>query len=64
MNKLSDLRFIIGLFFLITGLLLIGYYFLLNNIVDTKVNLVCGSIFTIFGLLMMIFSDKTKGEGK
>ena len=53
MNKLFDLRFVIGLFFLIVGLLLVAYYLYGHRVNHQKVNLVCGGIFIIFGAGMI-----------
>lgn len=63
MNKLFDLRFVIGLFFLIIGLLLLGYAFL-SDVAEykMKVNLYCGLLLVSFGLLM--FALKKKKEDK
>lgn len=63
MNKLFDLRFVIGLFFLIIGLLLIGYSFL-SDFTEYKkeVNLYCGLLFSSFGLLMLMLKQKNKEE--
>ena len=54
MNKLIDLRFVIGSFFLIIGLLLLIYHFVAGG--DTNVNLWCGSGFSVFGVLMILLS--------
>jgi ABC-type Na+ efflux pump permease subunit len=61
MNKLFDLRFVIGLFFLIIGLLLMGYVFL-SDITEyqKEVNLYCGLLFTSFGLVMFMLKQKNK----
>lgn len=60
MNKLFDLRFVIGSFFLIVGILLLGYSFLstinINN--SQTVNRWCGLLFIVFGFLMIVFSLK------
>ncbi len=60
MNKLFDLRFVIGSFFLIVGILLLGYSFLstinINN--SQTVNRWCGLLFIVFGSLMIVFSLK------
>ena len=54
MDKLLDLRFVIGLFFLIVGVLLLGYSFLAHAAEETltAVNRWCGIIFIVFGILM------------
>jgi uncharacterized membrane protein HdeD (DUF308 family) len=57
MNKLNDLRFIIGLFFLIVGLLLLVYYFFFTK-AAARINVVCGYIFCLFGIFMIIASGK------
>jgi hypothetical protein len=63
MNKLFDLRFVIGLFFLIIGLLLIGYSFLSDATEYKKeVNLYCGLLFSSFGLLMFALKKKNKDD--
>jgi uncharacterized membrane protein HdeD (DUF308 family) len=63
MNKLFDLRFVIGLFFLIIGLLLIGYAFLWDTTEYKKeVNLYCGLLLSSFGLLMLLLKKKNKEE--
>ena len=58
MNKLFDLRFVIGSFFLVVGILLLGYSFLSaqteNNFV--AVNRGCGITFIVFGILMVVLS--------
>ena len=54
MNKLFDLRFVIGSFFLIVGLLLLVYHFVAGG--DTGINLWCGAGFSLFGILMIILS--------
>lgn len=55
MNKLIDLRFVIGIFFLIVGILLCIYHF----IVSAKtggVNLWCGIFFIVFAIIMIVLS--------
>lgn len=69
MNKLFDLRFVIGSFFAIIGLILIVYSFtgnqwnLMRTIgLDEKYNQVisinrwCGGIFLVFGVVMVLLS--------
>jgi uncharacterized membrane protein HdeD (DUF308 family) len=63
MNKLFDLRFVIGLFFLIIGLLLLGYAFLSDSTEYTKeVNLYCGLLLSFFGLFMFALKKKKKED--
>jgi hypothetical protein len=54
MNKLLDLRFVIGLFFLVVGMLLLGYSFVSENKARnmTEVNRWCGIVFILFGVFM------------
>ena len=54
MNKLIDLRFVIGAFFVIIGALLLIYHFVSDS--DTDLNLWCGAGFGAFGLLMILLS--------
>jgi hypothetical protein len=54
MNKLIDLRFVIGSFFLLIGLLLTVYHFV--TAAEADVNLWCGISFSVFGVLMIILS--------
>ena len=58
MKKLLDLRFVIGAFFTIVGLLLFVYHFaaLADNSLNTSVNLTCGVLFILFGLGMLTLS--------
>jgi len=54
-NKLFDLRFVIGSFFTIVGLLLLIYGFM--NEAETKtINTWCGGVFLIFGIVMIVLS--------
>ncbi|WP_423737852.1 hypothetical protein [Chitinophaga caseinilytica] len=57
MERLTELRFIIGLFFLLTGLLLAGYSVFRG---EAGINLWCGLLFVGFGGLMALFSPKPK----
>lgn len=51
-NKLFDLRFVIGSFFTIVGLLLLIYSFMDGE----AVNRWCGIIFILFGVFMIVIS--------
>ena len=64
MNKLFDLRFVIGSFFSVVGILLLLYGFFSNKSDMQEVNKWCGGIFLIFGMIMIIFSrlNKTKDQ--
>jgi drug/metabolite transporter (DMT)-like permease len=52
MNRLFDLRFVIGAFFTITGLMLLAYGFAEG----APVNRWCGIVFTLFGIFMIALS--------
>jgi hypothetical protein len=63
MNKLFDLRFVIGAFFTLIGILLLGYSFTsttvetATSIENTQVvNRWCGIVFMVFGILMIVLS--------
>ncbi len=64
MNKLLDLRFVIGLFFLATGALLTGYYFFSGKSSSEypSVNLWSGIGFLCFGAFMVLLSGTNKIE--
>jgi uncharacterized membrane protein len=58
MKKLLDLRFVIGVFFAVVGLLLFIYHFAgtVNAVLNTSVNIVCSIFFTLFGISMIVLS--------
>ena len=56
MNKLFDLRFVIGSFFSIVGVLLLIYGFFIETEAARDVNRWCGASFVIFGIIMIILS--------
>ncbi len=58
MNKILDLRFVIGLFFVIVALLLVGHsFFSAETTEDAKtINRWAGLAFGIFGILMVVLS--------
>lgn len=58
MEKLFDLRFVIGLFFTVVGLLLLGYHFIGSRATAEMVNLWTGGIFLLFGVFMVVLSYK------
>lgn len=53
MNRFLDLRFVIGLFFLLTGFILLFAY-------ADVINLWCGGLFILFGALMTLLSKNEK----
>ncbi len=57
MERLTDLRFIIGLYFLLTGLLLAGYSWSRG---EAGINLWCGILFIGFGSGMALLSPKSE----
>jgi uncharacterized membrane protein HdeD (DUF308 family) len=61
MNKFIDLRFVIGSFFTVVGILLIIYSFL-NKTEVQDVNRWCGGIFIIFGIIMILLSYQKKSQ--
>ena len=58
MNRFLDLRFVIGLFFLLTGAILLVYDLL--HAASGGINLWCGGLFMLFGLLMTFLSRKNE----
>ena len=64
MNKLFDLRFVIGAFFTVVGLLLLIYSFAATGAVNvtttigdaSEINRWCSIAFIIFGVVMIILS--------
>jgi hypothetical protein len=56
MNKLFDLRFVIGAFFTVIGVLLLIYAFVANVPDQKTVNSGCGGLFLVFGVLMIFLS--------
>ena len=55
-NKLFDLRFVIGSFFLIVGILLVIYGFLNETRQAKNINQWCGISFSVFGIIMILLS--------
>ena len=55
MYKLLDLRFVIGAFFCIIGILLLIYSFQ-NEDNGREINRWCGVVFGVFGLFMVVIS--------
>lgn len=58
MNKILDLRFLIGLFFLLTGLMLVIYFLTesIHQMKSERINLWSGLFFSGFGLAMLLLS--------
>ena len=57
-KKLSQLSFVIGLFFSIVALVLFGNKLLTNS--PGRINIYTGIVFLLFGLLMIYLSTKEK----
>lgn len=55
MNKLFDLRFVIGVFFAVVGLVLLIYAFLTKE-TGQSVNQWCSGLFILFGTVMIFLS--------
>jgi hypothetical protein len=65
MNKLLDLRFVIGVFFIGLSLLLLGYRFLSADLTAyaKTINQWCGLAFGVFGVVMVVLSfQKDAGD--
>ena len=62
LNKLFDLRFVIGSFFLIVGILLVIYSFLNETEQAKDINLWCGIAFSVFGIFMILLSLKQEAN--
>jgi uncharacterized membrane protein HdeD (DUF308 family) len=64
MNKFFDLRFVIGLFFLVVGSLLMIYSFTNASLAHQSVNRWCSGIFIVFALVMILLSFDKKPKDK
>jgi len=65
MKKLLDLRYVIGVFFFIVGVLLSIYFCInLKQKTNAAINIKCGVSFVVFGLIMIFLSyiHETKEE--
>jgi putative Mn2+ efflux pump MntP len=62
LNKLFDLRFVIGSFFSIVGILLLIYGFLIETGQAKDINRWCGIFFLIFGVVMIILSMRKEAH--
>ncbi|MCW3126195.1 MAG: hypothetical protein JWO03_1853 [Bacteroidetes bacterium] len=62
MKKLSDLRFIIGIFFSLSGLVLLLTYFIATESNHPKMNLYSGGAMFLFGLVMLLLFYKGDAE--
>lgn len=62
MNKLFDLRFVIGSFFTVVGLLLLIYGFAIETEAARAINRWSGGIFLVFGVVMILLSVRHKEQ--
>ena len=62
MKKLYDLRFVIGMFFLVIGVLLLGYALFASTASGVSINKWCGILFVLFGGSMVALSLKKPVE--
>jgi len=62
MQKFTDLRFIIGLFFSLTGLILLVSYFMATESNHPVLNLYSGGVMLVFGLVMLVLFYKGDAE--
>ncbi|MDE3185483.1 MAG: hypothetical protein KGM16_18890 [Bacteroidota bacterium] len=62
MKKFFDLRFVIGVFFLVVGILLLIYSFTNPSMAHPEVNRWSGIFFMAFAIIMIIMSFDKKPE--
>ena len=62
MNKIFDLRFVIGLFFLVVGILLLVHSFIATAGDGQTVNRWCGFVFSVFGITMILLTMRKDRE--
>jgi len=62
MKKLFDLRFVIGIFFLAVGILLLIYSFISPSIAHPEVNRWSSIFFIVFAVIMILMSFDKKPE--
>jgi uncharacterized membrane protein HdeD (DUF308 family) len=58
MQKFTDLRFIIGIFFSLSGLILLLCYFFATETNHPVMNLYSGGLMLLFGLVMLLLFYK------
>ncbi|MDQ2718146.1 MAG: hypothetical protein M3Z26_00085 [Bacteroidota bacterium] len=64
MNKFFDLRFVIGLFFLVVGILLLIYSFTNLQEAHQSVNRYCSLAFIVFAVVMIVLAFGKNPEDK
>jgi uncharacterized membrane protein HdeD (DUF308 family) len=62
MKKITDLRFIIGMFFSLSGLILLLTYFVAAESNHPVLNLYAGGVMLVFGLVMLLLFYKGDAE--
>ena len=63
-RRINELSFVIGLFFTLVAIILLGGYFLVEKLAS-DLNLYTGIVFLVFGLAMVLIRTGSKyGEGK
>lgn len=62
MKKFFDLRFVIGVFFLVVGVMLLIYSFVSPSIVHPEVNRYSSIFFIVFAIIMILMSYDKKPE--
>ena len=62
MKKFTDLRFIIGIFFSLSGLILLLSYFIAAESNHPELNLYAGGVMLVFGLVMLVLFYKGDAE--
>lgn len=58
LKRINELSFVIGLFFTLVAIILIGGYFLSTQL-SSSVNLYTGIVFLVFGLAMILIRSKS-----
>ncbi len=62
MKQITDLRFIIGIFFSLSGLILLLTYFITTESNHPIMNLYAGGVMLVFGLVMLLLFYKGDAE--
>lgn len=62
MARLTDLRFIIGIFFSLAGLILLLCYFVATESNHPELNLYSGALMLLFGLVMLLLFYRGDAE--
>jgi uncharacterized membrane protein HdeD (DUF308 family) len=64
MKKFFDLRFVIGVFFLLVGIMLLIYSFVSPSAAHPEVNRYSSIFFLVFAIIMILMSFDKKPEDK